>query len=143
MVGMILLDRVFEVLLARWRRKLGDSKLELAWKRANFKMSGYLLPPVATVTMLLVSASYLFLRTGSFVEHKRAVQIIGVGIWFGMSMMLERRFRKYLVDPPAVPAEESSEDRRFLLEFRVTTLGTFLLMCLAGFLLHRAGVRLL
>jgi hypothetical protein len=137
------LDRVFEVIFARWRRKLGDSNIEAAWRRASNKVSTYLLFPIAAITGVLMAVVFSFMGTGTFAEHKRAAQIVGVMVWIAISVLLDRRFKKYLLIPPRLPPDESSTDRQFVFWFHVISIGVFVITCLSGYFLHRGGLRLL
>jgi len=137
------LDRVFEAVFARWRRKLGDSNLESAWRRASNKVSAYLLFPIAAATVVLMAVVYSFMGTGTFVEQKKLAQIVGVVVWIAISILLDRRFKKYLLIPPRLAPDESSTARQVVFWFHFISIGVFVLTCLSGYLLHRAGLRLL
>jgi hypothetical protein len=132
-----LLDRLFVVVFARYRRK--DSNLESAWLRAANRVSGYLVLPVAAATLVLIAIVYSFMQTGTPIEHKRTGQIFtgvaGVLIFY----MLNRRFRQYLSVPPALPSLETRTDTQLVFWFRLISVGIFILACLTGFLFHRAG----
>jgi hypothetical protein len=57
---MATLDRVFQVVFARYRRKASGPNLDSAWRRAANRVSGYVVLPVASVTFVLVMAAHLF-----------------------------------------------------------------------------------
>jgi ABC-type uncharacterized transport system permease subunit len=137
------LDRVFLVVFARCRRKKGGSNLESAWYSANYQVSAYVSWPVAAAALVLVALVFSLFRTGSPVDHKRTGQIIAVVAWLIAAVLLDRRFRKYLYQPPALTHEESSADKQLVFRFRAVSFGVFALVCLVGYLLHRYGVRLL
>jgi len=132
------LDRVFQVVFARYRRKAGIN-LESAWRRAANRVSGYVVFPVASVTFVLVMAAYLLTSSGTPVEHKRTGQIIG-GLAVGVvAYLMDCRFRKYLSTPQALPSSEARTDTQLYLLFRIVAVGIFILTFLLGFLLHQAG----
>ena len=134
---MRLFDQLFVVLFARYRRK--DSNLESAWRRAANRVTGYFVFPVAAATLVLIAFIYSFMRTGTPIEHKRTGEIVagvaGVVIFY----MLRRRFRQYLFVPPKLPSLEARTDTQLVWWFRLISAGIFILTCVTGFLLHRAG----
>jgi hypothetical protein len=133
------LDRVFQLVFARFRRKLGDSNFESAWRRATNRVSGYLVLPIAAGVVVLVLVMYAVIGTGTPVEHKRLGQIIAVVAGVVVSYLLDRRFRKYLLAPPALPPVEARIDTQLVFWFRVIAVALFVLTCLVGFFLHQAG----
>jgi hypothetical protein len=140
---MQMLDTVFEAIFARWRRELGDSNLDSAWRRAANRVSAYLLFPIAAATVVLTAVVYRLMGTGTFTEHKRLAQIVGVAIWFAISALLDRRFRKYLLNLPPLSESEPARARRYVFGFQVTCIAVFILACLSGYFLHEGGIRLL
>jgi FtsH-binding integral membrane protein len=140
---MEILDRVFQVLFARMRRRLGDSNLEWAWRRASNKMAGYLAVPVGAATAVLVVVVYAVSSEGTRIEHRHWVQFIAMITGIVAIVLLNRRFRKHLSSPPALAFRESNADTRLIFWFRTISLGSFALTCVIGLLLHRAGVRFL
>jgi cytochrome b561 len=133
------LDKVFLVVFARCRRKLGNSNVESAWRRASNGVSAYVAWPVVAGVIVLAVLVYSFMQTGSHVTHKRTVQIVGVIAGILTALLLDRRFRKYLSNPPPLASEESRSERRLVFRFRAISIAVFILTCLIGFLLHRAG----
>jgi hypothetical protein len=136
---MEILDRVFQVIFARYRRKLGESNLESAWRRATNRVSGYLVLPIAATAGALVLMMYAFTGAGTAAEHKRSVQMITVVAGVVVFYLLDQRFRKYLQTPPALPSVEARADTQLVFWFRVIAVGIFALTCLVGFFLHQAG----
>jgi hypothetical protein len=134
------IDRVFEVTFARWRRKLGDSNLESAWRRASNSISEFILFPTAAIVIPLSLFVAAMMPRSDWPAEKRTIQIVGVMVWFVMSLLLERRFRKFLISPPRLDSEESLVDKRLIVRFRVTCIGSFVASCFGGWLLHRSGV---
>lgn len=133
------LERVFLVVFARYRRKLGDAKIEFAWRLASNKVSGYLLWPTASITAILVISVYSLTGVGSRVEHRRLMQIAGVVAVLCMAFALDRHFRRYLLAPPGLSPAESPDEARLLFWFRVISICTFVLACLLAFGLRQAG----
>jgi hypothetical protein len=140
---MNMLDKVFLVVLARCRRKRNGSDLASAWYSATYKVAAYVSWPVAATTLVLVAVVYSVLRTGSPMEHKRIGQIAAVLAWLVTAFLLNRRFRKYLYDPPMLKHEESRDEKRLVFRFRAISVGLFAIVCLAGVWAHHAGFRLL
>ena len=133
------LDKVFLVVFARCRRKLGNSNVESAWRRASNRVSAYIAWPVVASVAFLAVLVYSFTQTGSPIAHKRTVQIVAVIAGILASLLLDRRFRKYLSNPPPLASEESHSERRLVFRFHAISIAVFVLTCLVGFLLHRAG----
>ena len=86
------LDAVFLVVFARYRRKVGDSKLTSAWVRASYTVSAYVSWPVAAATLVLVMITYTVSRTGTPMDHRRLGQITAVMMWLVIAFLLDRRF---------------------------------------------------
>jgi hypothetical protein len=135
---MNMLDRVFLVFFARWRRKKGSCNLESAWFNASYRVSTYISWPLAAAALILVALAYAVFGTGSPTDHKHTGQIIGVIAWLVAGFLLDRRFKKFLNDPPALTHEESASDKQLVFRFRAISLGLFAVTCLVDYLLHRA-----
>jgi hypothetical protein len=91
---------------------------------------------MATVFVLWVLA-YSYTKFGSHSNHKAILQVVAVAVWLGASMALNMRFKKYLRDPPALASEESNDERRFLLRFRMASIGVFVITLVLAFFLGR------
>jgi putative Mn2+ efflux pump MntP len=137
---MAILDRVFELIFARFRRNLGDNQLEFAWRRAANAVSGFLVLPIAAAMLVLVTAVYALTGYGTPVDHRRYGQIAGVVVILLTFMMLHRRFKKYLFSPPVLTRAESREERLYVFWFRAVAIAIFILVCVIGFSLRKAGV---
>lgn len=140
---MEILDKVFEVLFARFRREMGEANLESAWRRASFRVSTFVGWPLAVTLVMLMAVFYAVVAVGSPPEHKRWGQLIAGVLGVLLSLRLDRRFRKYLAAPPKLSAEESPLERRLVFWFRTTCYAVFGLVCLVGFLLRENGVQVL
>jgi hypothetical protein len=136
---MEILDRVFEILFARMRRKTGDSNLERAWRGANNRVAGYLALPFGAGAVVLVVVIYAVSGEGTRVEHRHWGQVIAWMAGVLVILLLNRRFRKYLSIPPILSVAESHADTRLVFWFRAISVGLFALTCLIGLLLHHAG----
>jgi len=134
------IDRVFEVTFARWRRKLGDSNLESAWRRASNSFSSLILFPTAAIVLPLALFGMAMMHRGYSPAVKRTIQMVGVLVWFLVSFLFDRRFRKFLVSPPRLDSQESFVDKRLLMRFRGACIGSAVASCFGGWLLHRFGM---
>ena len=139
---MAILDRVFLIVFARYRREKKGSNLESAWYAANYKVSMYVTWPIAAAAVVLIAIIYSLVSLGTQADHKKMAQIVAVIAWVVAAVSLDRRFRKYLYDPPPLIPEESISDRQLVFRFRSVLFGAFVLTCATGMLLHLAGVRL-
>jgi hypothetical protein len=130
------LDRIFLIIFGRFRRKLGNSNIASAWNRANYKVAGYMLWLISSVTMIVVVLSYCLTGGGAPARQKQSAQVIGVVTWFAFSFLLNRRYLKYLSNPPQLAAKESIQDRQLLTQFRIFCVGTFIVTGALGTFLH-------
>jgi len=140
---MEILDKVFEVLFARFRRQMGDANLEAAWRRASLRVSASVGWPMVASLVMLMAIFYAVVAVGSPPEHKRWGQVIAGAIGVLIAMSLDRRFRKYLAVPPKLSAEESPLEARRVFWFRAVCYAVFGGICLIGFLLRESGVQVL
>ena len=132
------LDRVFLVVFARYRRKKGSSNLESAWFNASYRVSAYISWPIAAAALILVALVYALFGTGAPASHRHTAQVIGVISWLLAGFLLDRKFRKFLYEPPALTQEESASDKQLVFRFRAIAFGVFVVTCLVGYLLHHA-----
>jgi len=143
MAQMEMLDKVFEILFARMRRKMGDSNLEQAWRRAGNRVAGYLALPFGAAAVVLVVVIYAVSGEDTRIEHRHWGQVIAWIAGMLLFLLLNRRFRRYLSIPPVLPVAESHADARLVFWFRAISFGSFALACLIGLLLHHAGFHFL
>jgi len=137
------LDKVFEILFARLRRKTGDSDLERSWRSASNRVAGYLALPFGAGAVVLEVVVYAVSPEGTRIEHRHWGQVIAWIAGMMAILLLSRRFRKYLSAPPALSAAESHADKRLIFWFRTLSFGSVALTCVIGLLLHHAGFRFL
>jgi hypothetical protein len=133
-----ILDKVLEVVFARYRRRLGDGEVDAAWRSASNTVVAYAswaVVAAACLGLILISS---LLRLS--ILQKRSFQVVAVIAGLTAAFMLERRFRKYLLAPNTLVPAESPADTRLVREFRLLSFGFFGATCLIGFLLHRVGV---
>lgn len=135
-----LLDRIFLTIFARYRRKLGEPRVNSAWVRAVGKMTGFLILPTAALTFTLVIVVYLVNGSGTPADHMRWGKIAVIVGWLGLALLLQARFTKYLRMPPRLVLTESSQDRHAVFWFRAICVAIFLSICVAALLLGILGL---
>lgn len=136
-----LIDRVFVVVFARYRRKTGDSDLESAWRTASFRVSGYLVLPIAALTVLSTLAIYSLKRLGEPIDRQGTLltQVAAVVIGLLVTVLLDKRFKKYLLNLPELSTDESRAEKLLIVKFRVIAVGIFSLVCAICFLWFKSG----
>lgn len=133
---MKLLERLFLILLARARRKLGGRDLETAWHRAFNAFSSYLvLPTIAAVGLVMLSFRVLA-EPGVRSINKLPWQIGGMLVLGGVYVWLYRRFQKYSHYSPNSPPAEPAADTLFIRWSRVISIGTFVLVFVSAILIY-------
>lgn len=125
-----ILDRLFIIIFARYRRKRGDANLNTAWQLASYVVSIYVSWPIVAVVAFIVITGYSIIKVGDSTEHWKIALVAVVVIALIASFLLDRRFQKYLRDPPELPVQESREDRMFVFWFHATAIGIFVLIAL-------------
>jgi hypothetical protein len=133
---MELLDRIFQIVFARYRRRVGDSNLDSTWRRASNKVTGYLVFPLASISVVATLATYAVFRTGTGADHKQWSRIISIGTVLAVGVLLDRRFQKYRIAPPVLTATETRQEARLFLIYRVAAIATLLSMGLIGLLVQ-------
>ena len=136
------LDRIFLIVFARYRRKLGGGSERFAWRQASNKMGWYLIWPTVSITAVLISVAYSVARLGLGAEYRRLMQIAGVVAVLWVAFALDRHFRRYLLAPPRLSPVESPHEARLLFWFRIISICTFVLTGLLAFGLARAGFKI-
>jgi hypothetical protein len=130
---------LFQILFARYRRKLGDSNLEAAWYRASNDLAMYIGSPILALEFAVFVLLYVPLIKGSALDSRPLILMIGAAVFFACAYSLGRGFRKYLNDLPKLEASESASNSHFISQFRAVSLGLFGLVCVLAFALHKAG----
>jgi hypothetical protein len=140
---MEILDKLFQIVFARHRRKLGDSQLQSAWFQASSKVTAYLGWPIVTAEAILTVLIYSRVIKGTAFDSKRALVIVIATVGIALAYCLSRRFRKYSADPPFLPPAESPAETRFVFLFRAISVGAFVVTCVVGYILHEIGAPVL
>src|SRR4051812_16311004 len=86
-MALTILDKVFLILFARYRRKAGVVDIESSWRRASSKVSAYVFGSVLSLTVLIMVVTYRVTQRGTFIEHKRMGQIIAVFSMLALSFL--------------------------------------------------------
>lgn len=136
---MDILDKVFLLILARFRREYGDPQIEFAWRRARYRMTIYTSWAVAACVAIFVIGGYSLLKIGTSAEHGKLGGIAAGITGLVTYVLLGRRFKKYLMSPPSLSPIETNEEARYVFSFIAASFGLLVLICLAAYLLHRAG----
>lgn len=136
---MTIIDKLFAIIFARYRRKLGDAKIESAWYRANNRVVGYLLFPIAAILYFIFAIIYFPVVKGSAFDHRRPLILVGAAIYVISAFALGRGFNVFLKNPPRLNSEETDAESRFVFWFRAICYGLFGVACLIAFALHDAG----
>jgi hypothetical protein len=137
---MALIDRIFVAVFANYRRTPSVSSINTAWIQAVSKVSGFLILPSAVIALGIIATMYLITGVGTTADHLRWGQIVTVVGWLGAAFVLQARFKKYLRAPPVLSPAELAKDRKVVFWFHATCISIFVVMCVAGYLLHAAGL---
>jgi hypothetical protein len=139
-LGVILksLDRAFLILFARARRVVSDARIAAAWQTAMARLGGYLVFPVIALMILAMLVKHLLIDAQDEVVQKAPGQVVGIIVFLICYVLLYKRYRAYMLQPPALALDEPKEDQRYLTRFRTVTIGAFFAM-----LLLTVAVRLL
>ena len=131
-------DKVFLVYLARKRRKSRNKSSDNVWDAATYLFSLYLCAPIAALTVLL-GAVVSFFSDLEFSRSDLKGWAYPVAIAFGAFIWWQNnRYKKYLVNPPELRLDETREEARLLLKFRLLTIGLPVAAITAGyFAFHR------
>lgn len=137
---MEIIDKFFELMFARFRRNTGDSQIAFAWTRASYRTTVFILLPVCGCVALTVLCYYSLFKIGTPAELKRSLTIAAAPVGLIVSVLLDRRFKKYLVSPPLVQPRESRAETRYIRLFSAGSLAVFGLICLAAYMLHEVSL---
>jgi len=140
---MTLLDRLFLVVFARYRRRMGASNDEAAWRRASNSVTLFFVFPVAVGVLGLATLSYWWTGLGSHAEHRKWAQIVAGAVGLGLALLLDRRFQRYRSAPPLLGSEESRSDCRLVLTFRVLSIGLVVVIWIIGVLIRKSELGVL
>jgi cytochrome b561 len=135
-------DQVFVVWFARYRRRFGDTRLRSAWRAAAYRASGYVL--TWTVASVLLAACALRSLQGRespvSKEFASAIMIVGFVLVALVVFRLDRRWEHFFANPPALTDAESPRERSLVTLFRGLGAGCFILAAVAIIIVNeRAG----
>lgn len=136
------MDRVFVVIFARYRRKLGDAEIDAAWRIASNRVTSFIVLPIAALVVVTTLLLYWFEGIQSSISQhdKSLTQVVAVLVGLVLIIFLEKRFKKYLLSPPVLAVKESIEDGMLVVKFRIISVGIFLGVCLLGYFWHSSHV---
>jgi len=95
-----IVNKLFCIIFARYRRKLGDSIIESAWLQANSKVTAYLGSLIIAAEFLIFLVLYFPVIKGTAFDSKPAIVASGTAICLLVAYSIGRGFRAYLSDPP-------------------------------------------
>jgi hypothetical protein len=124
-----MIDAVFQILFARERRLHGGN-LRTAWETTWYRLTGYVaLGGIAAVAL----AAVLFHWATKSDVPSGPWQVVAGGVVAMYVVLLRRRWRRYLANPPALRASESKDETSIVFRFRAAVVGGFILsLVLAG-----------
>lgn len=123
------MDAVFRILFARERRLHGGD-LRTAWENAWYRLTAYVALGGIAVTAL---AAVLFHWATKTEVPSGPWQLIAGGAVALYIVLLRRKWRRYLTNPPDLRASESKDETSFVSRFRAAVVGGFILsLALAG-----------
>jgi hypothetical protein len=94
------IERLFEIYFARFRRGLGGTPLELAWRRASNAVLGYLVLPAAAIVIAGVIVIYALTKSGNPADRNQIGQYAGIVVVPLLLLALRHRFKSFLLNPP-------------------------------------------
>jgi hypothetical protein len=133
---MKVLDRVFLIFFSRRRRKVGDARLESAWQSASFLVSTTIAMPTVAIGLVLMALFMLVIDVDFTFELKRTWQIAAGCIGVVSGVLLDRRFKKYLSDPPKLIPTESDDERTLTHWYLLLTVAAFAVGCIAASVIY-------
>lgn len=136
---MKVVTRLFVIIFSRYRRKLGDSRIDSAWYQANNRVAAYMSIPILAIESLVFVAIYMPVIRGTVFDDRRIIILSGTVIFVITSYVAGRGFRRFLMDPPPLVPMEPSSDSRFVFFFRAISFGMLGLILAIAFALHQAG----
>lgn len=130
------IDRLFLVMFARQRRKMGDGRMDAAWHKASWSVSMYLVLPSLLVSFVLVAIVIRIVGAELLaVTTKRNWQICGGILGVAIGILLDRRWERYRSSPPELAAGEASEDKLLIRRLRIGSIGSLALALAVAFYL--------
>jgi hypothetical protein len=134
------LDRVFDIMFARYRRKMGDSDIIAPWRLARNTVAGYVASAFTGLTVVLVLVVGSSAGIGAKADHRHWAQITAVLTWIIVATWLNRRFQSVLIRPALLAPNESHEEKYLVFKFRAICIVLLFAVAVLGFLLRKVGV---
>jgi hypothetical protein len=113
--------------------------MEMAWRTASNSVLGLLAAPAAALVILAamsIQSMQIQEMHGIAEDTLRKWQIGGAIVIVAFGFWLDRRFRSILDARTKLDAYETTEQRRFLIRFRIFAYGSFVGSCLTAFIAH-------
>jgi len=82
-----ILDRLFQILFARYRRKLGDSNLEASWYRASNDLGMNIGSPILALEFAVFVLLYVPLIKGSALDSRSSILMTGAAVFFACAYL--------------------------------------------------------
>ena len=125
-----IMDRIFIAVFARYRRRLVGRSLRQAWSAATFHVTTFVYP--ATLVLAVPVFVAMSPDPAEVLLRPWPVYLLVIGLGLMIGYLLDRRFRRFLVNPPPLDATESTDDARLIWVFRWFAIGLFLVGCVAS-----------
>lgn len=125
-----MLDRIYLILLVRFRRNIPGLSPESAHRRAINAVHGYIVSLCAAAVLLALIVSRALSGHGYSLSAKE-IQIaqVAVVILIGFAIYRsERQLTRFMLSPPSIAADETESDRRFLNLVRLVAFGSVAVM---------------
>lgn len=94
MMSLEVLDRVFLVVFARYRRKSGDHNIGSMWRLASNKVCGYLALGIIALVGIGLVPVYALIEFGTRKEHRLWGQVVAIVAALLVGFWLDHRFKK-------------------------------------------------
>jgi hypothetical protein len=134
------IDEVFKIVFARYRRRFGEAQRGAAWSRACYELTGYLSWSVGGATFLgLFVVANVIPRELPF-DHRRWGMILAGAAILGLGLSLNRRFAPYREQPPVLAAAELPLERWLVWRFRALSLAVFALPPISALVCRHFGI---
>jgi hypothetical protein len=137
---MKVLDRVFDIVFAKYRRKMGDSDIIAPWRLARNTVAGYVASAFTGLTVVLGLVVGSSAGIGAKEDHRHWAQIIAVITWVIVATWPNQRFKSVLICPALLTPNETREEKWLVFKFRAICIVLLFGVAVLGLLLRKAGV---
>lgn len=121
------LDRIFVAVFARFRRRFGEESLKRAWRAAAYHVKSYVyMATAAFPAPLFLAASS---SPAKLLRSPWPIYTMLIGTAVVLSILLDRRWGRFLGNPPPVEMTEPIEDTRLIRAFHCAAMALFLIAC--------------